>query len=489
MTTGATEVANGLISVERDGNTLTGIATGIPTNSFTIRKLASRRRDNGWIFRDNQLDEWCPVGLTEHAGTIYVIGPAAPGVLLDEALLDEKRDRVKDLVTVASALAALHRDGVSIGRMHTQSMLLLDDGGALVLPPDIGLTIRDHQNLEGQFRTMDLFSHPDKDPEDNVGFFLAAITYFVLTGRYPFEAAEAEELHGRIRNGRPIAARHRRFSLRADVSDYLSATLGGESYEPSPSVWAERLLSWSREGFSTQLTDQEHDEIALQAEAEIQKLNRLFDRKETIRRNWRKWLIVATIVFVVGMVPGTIIRNALRPRLTAGFLPDEVVTAFYTSVNTMDHMTMEDAVVDKAGRSLIREVTNMFVIDRQRMAVEMQSGMIDAQAWRDAGMPPMENSRVPYGVAYLSLEPLSAPAEEAAYRATYERWLPDPPESPDAPIPARPYIGYLVTDDLRLRQDREDWVIYEIVSLTADEIDVDALQRETVPAATDSAAN
>ena len=427
------------------------------------------------------------MGLVEHAGMIYAIGPEAPGTFVDDALRDEKRDRIKDLVTIASTFAALDRADVSIDQVNTQCMLLLDDGGGLVLPPDIALAIREHQDLAEQLRTVEPFNHPDKDPVENVGFFLAAITYFVLAGRYPFEGDAAEELHGRIRNGKPIAARYRRYTLRSDVSDFLAATLGGESYEPSPSVWAEQLLSWSKEGFDSQLTTEERDEIAIQAEAEIEKLDRSFGRKESVRKNWRKWLIVAAIVVAVGSVPGTIIHNALQPRLTAGFTPEQVVKVFYLSIGTLDHMVMEDAAVDRAGRALIREVTNMYVIDRQRMAVEMRSSLVDADTWRREGMPPLEDGRTPYGVAYLSIEPLGAPAGEAAFRATYERWLPNPPESPDAPVPARPYTGYLVTDEIRLRQDREDWVIYEMVSLSVEQLDVDALERESRLPATDSA--
>ena len=73
MATRMTEVGSGLISVERDGKTLTGITTGIPTNSFTIRKLASRRRDNGWLYRDDELAEWRPRGLIEHGGLTFVV--------------------------------------------------------------------------------------------------------------------------------------------------------------------------------------------------------------------------------------------------------------------------------------------------------------------------------------------------------------------------------------------------------------------------------
>jgi hypothetical protein len=480
-----TEVGNGLISVERDGETVTGITTGIPTNSFTIRKLASGRRDNGWITRGDELVEWHSRGLMEHSGHIYATGPEARGIFVDDALRDKTRDRVKDLVTIASALATLSGADISIGQIHTRCMLLLEDGGALVLPPDIAQAIREHQDLPGRLRTTELFNHPDQDPSNNAGFFLATITYFVLTGGYPFVADTAEELHGRIRSGKPVHARHRCLTLRTDISDTLASTLSGTAYESSPAVWAQRILRWSEEGFEAELAEAEREAARVEAEAEIQKIDRLFVRNESVRKNWRKWLIIAGIIVAVGAVPATIIRTALQPRATEGLLPDQVVTVFYSSVNSLDHMTMEDAVVDKAGRALVREVTNMFVIDRQRMGVEMRSALVDAKVWREEGMPPIEDNRTPYGTYNISLEPLDAPENEAAFRATYERWLPVSAESPDGPQPLVSYIGYLMTDELRLRMDKEDWVIYEITSLSVEELDMDLLRQESGPVLTD----
>ena len=177
------------------------------------------------------------------------------------------------------------------------------------------------------------------------------------------------------------------------------------------------------------------------------------------------------LVVVIGSIPGTIIYNRLQPRSTAGFEPEEVIRTFYTSMNTLDHMTMEDAVVDGAGRDMIREVTNLFVLDRQRMSVEMQSGFVDAQAWRDAGMPALSNNRSPYGVANLTLEALSpASPEELRFLVRYERWMPDY-DAAEQTGTLR-YLGFDVADDVFLRLDREDWVMYRIDRVEEERLDL-----------------
>ena len=465
-----TTTGPGRVSVDRDGEKYSGFTTGIPTNSFTIRKLAGRARENGWIVSSGERSPWKPLGLVEHAGSMYVFGPPADGIFLDEALRDESRDRLADLASVAAALTVLQEGEVPIQPAHTRSMVLLNHGGVLFLPPDVVQAIRDHQNITTQLHTVELFSHPDRDPESNVGFFLATLAYHVLTGRFPYEAETAEDLHARIRGARPVDPGVHRYTLDPEVRAALMGTLSNTNYEPDPGVWSDRFLSWRERSVDVDLSPEALDAVRQEAQEHIQRLDRTFRRRESVRKHWRTALIIAAIAVVVGMVPGTIIRNALRPRATAGMTAEEVVVAFYTSINALDHMTMEDAVVDGAGRAFIREVTNLYVIDRQRMSVEMRSGFVDAAQWRAAGMPALEEAVTPYGVANLELQPLAAAEGEARFRVRYERWLPNYPEE-DGQLTAQRYIGYLTTDTVSLRLDREDWVIYEMTTENTEPLD------------------
>ena len=59
--------------------------------------------------------------------------------------------------------------------------------------------------------------------------------------------------------------------------------------------------------------------------------------------------VVAAAAIAAGALAGTVLKNVLAPRVTRGYAPDKVVQTFYTSMNTLDHSTMQACVVGGAG--------------------------------------------------------------------------------------------------------------------------------------------
>jgi hypothetical protein len=473
-------VAPGLIRVEKDGQSFTGIDTRIPTNSPTLRRFAGQNRGNGWIVREGTLTRWNSIGFVEWDGTIHVYGEVFSGRFLDDVLNDENVDRLEAIARIADAYAALDRNGVEIQPIHTRSIILLDDGGAFVLPADVMQAIREHQDYAEQLRSIQRFNHPDRSPKENIGFFVAVATYYVLTGRYPYDGEDSETLHARIRLGQPVPARYVRFDLQDEVSRELDRALKLASGVPDPTRWAALLKGWVSEGVTQARSEEELAELRKEAGRETARAERAFRRKEGLRKNGRTALIVTVIAIAVLSVPATILRNALRPPLTTGMSPSEVVTAFYTSINALNHSLMEDAVTNGAGGALIREVTSLYVTERQNQAygieaavasgTEMQGSFVDAQAWRDDGMPALSGRQVPYGVANLQLEETSAPEGERRFLVSYERWLPEYPDV-GGTVEGPGYLVYLMQDDVRLRAGRKAWVIYSIDTITQNEVD------------------
>lgn len=474
-------ISDGLILVERGGDEYLGVDTGIPSNSPSLRKLAGQQRQTGWLVRGGEVERWRPLGFVERDGRVHVYGPFVRGRFLTDVLDDDSIDRLAVLETVAAALGALEREGAAAFAFHTRTIVVLEGGGVLVMPPDIMQAIREHQDYAERIARMERFNHPDRKPEDNTGFAVAAAAYYVITGSYPFDSKDEEELHARVRAASPIPASYRDVTVRDEVSSRLQTELTTPDAGTSAADWVETLREWRTAGVRTTLSDEERERREQAAAQGIERLEKRFRRSEAVRKKGRTVLIAAVIVIIVGTIPGTIIRNALAPRATAGFPPAEVVRAFYTSINSLDHMTMEDAVVDDAGKALIREVTNLFVMDRQRMGYEMESGFVDAQQWRDTGMPTLSAGKTPYGVANLQIVAMEAPEGERRYEARYERWLPDYEQ---AEVTGRAGItGRRIVDIVSLRQDREDWVIYDIDRQSEEEIDLERLREDADDAA------
>lgn len=468
-------IANGLFEVVRAGGSHLGVDTGIASNSPTLRKLAGQQRKVGWIIRGERKEPWKAAGFVEREGQVLVYGPLHHGRFLEDALEDESVDRLELLARVAGALATVVDDeDIPVFPFHTRSMIVLEDGGILILPADILQAIREHQDYAAEIRRMERFTHPDRSHEANYGFALAAAAYYVITGHFPYDAEDEEDLHARVRSATMISAKHRDVAVRDEISDALDARLKGDEEAVDLRAWTERLRAWSREGVRTTLSEEERERREQAADQTIARMEKGFQRRERVRKHGRTAVIIAVIVILVGTIPGTIIRNALQPRATAGLPPEEVVRVFYESINSLDHMTMEDAVVDDAGRGLIREVTNLYVLDRQRMSVEMQSAFVDAREWLDSGMPELSDGRTPYGVTNLLIIDEPAPEGERLYTVRYERWLPDYEQAQETGQAGA--AGLRAEDRVSLRMDGDDWVIYEIERLSEEPIDVEELR-------------
>jgi hypothetical protein len=266
--------------------------------------------------------------------------------------------------------------------------------------------------------------------------------------------------------------------IRPEVSDLLDRALRPENAEHAGAeIWAQRFREWRHQNVFHVLTDEQRDEIRARAVLREKKRSTGFRRREYWRKNWKKVVTIVLAVALVGTIPGTMIRSRLQPRATAGLPPLQVAEAFYTAINRFDHSVMEDAVVDGAGRDEIRIVTNLFVMSRMRMAVEMQTGLIDADQWRREGDGTLPEGRVPWGTAFLRIDPEETGDDRVVLTARYEMWMPAGPEAApeaetgvsDAPVA----LGLYREDRLFLRPDRADWVIYQIDRLVERVIDLD----------------
>jgi hypothetical protein len=469
------QIAEGLILLEKSGERFLGVSTGIPTNSPTLRKLAGKKRQPGLLIHSGTVTEWEAKGFVEHDGRIHVYGPVVQGRLLETELHDKESARFASLARLAEAFIVLKDREYAIPPVHTRSIVLTNDGGVLFLPPDAMQAIREHQSYRDRIETMERFNHPDRTPEENLSFFLAAATYYVITDRFPFDAADEEELHARVRAKTFLPPQTVDVTISDRANSMLERALTSAEQEILLPDWVDVLKMWEMEGVREEIDEEERQKRLDSAEQLSQRVERGFRRKEGLRKNGRTALLIAAIVLIVGSIPATIISNALQPRETAGFSPSEVVETFYGSFNTLDHMLMEDTLIADAGERYVREVTNLFVIDRQRMGVEGQSGFVDAQRWRAEGMPRLDPTRTPYGTANLTLEEVDAPAGERAFVTRYERWRPDY----DAPETAAARLEALrQVDRVSLRQDDEDWVIYEIENLESEPIDIAELRSQ-----------
>ncbi|TVR02695.1 MAG: hypothetical protein EA403_08205 [Spirochaetaceae bacterium] len=470
-----TPLTDGLVSIHRSGEAFLGIVTYIPAKPVSTAALARENPGHGWMVHGATVTPWRIAGVTQHEGRIVLYGEAVAARPLSEFLRLDWEHLLPYLARVADGFRVAEREGLEIGPVHTRSILLTDDGGLLFLPAALSAAIATQQSAGNRMEFFSVYTHPGRTDRENRSFALAVMAYRGLTGEFPFSTTDEDELRNLMRARAPMEAWLRNPEILPEVSQQIDAVLRPEHTDTiDAAVWTERFRQWRHESVFRPITDEERSEILARAAVADKRSSGVFRRREFWRKHWKRVVTIALVVALVGSVPGTIIRNRLQPRQTAGLPPTEVVRAFYGAINEFNHALMEDAVVDGAAREEIRMVTNLFVMSRMRMAVEMTSGFIDADEWRREGSPPIPEGAMPWGTALLELEPIRVEENEVVYQARFEMWMPGEPGEPGRPVEQAPSStdtavvervaaqGFRRTERLWLRPDGEDWVIFRI---------------------------
>ncbi|MBN1696844.1 MAG: hypothetical protein JW881_04965 [Spirochaetales bacterium] len=458
-----------------NGKTFLGVPTGVRGSSFMLTKLSNMKHSPGMIVRGLQIIDWKFTGFTRVGEETFLYGPEEKGILLADLLDASPKDLLPLLEKLVGAFNLLKERTLPLFRIYLHSVVFLNDGGVLFLPPDIMKEITDIRNRREKIYLKTIVTHPDLRGEQSISFCTAVLLYHSLTGLFPFHAEEEEEIHNRMRNLDVTTPKAAVPSLRDDVAAMIGLALDRKSVRP-PSLdeWMESFEKWSKEGFERQLSDEELKRVTEEVRMEKMRYTASYRRKIFWQKNFRMILGIGIVSLVAFVFLGSIVHNIFfRTRATNGMSPKEVVEAYYRSINNLDPLTLGDCVVGNAGKDNVEVVTNLYVITRQRLAYEKTSFYISADEWDKKGRPELRPYTILHGVARLEISELHG-EPDPAFLASYERWH---TESEDAGSPGSSagieYFGMKVKERLYLRLNRGDWVIFNI-----DVIEETSLERQ-----------
>jgi len=441
------------------------VSLGAATHGSALTQILALKGSPGWIAGASGVREWRYEGVIEREGTVSLIGPHVQGLSLEKALSLPAGEALPLIARLVRALLQLSESRAGWFAVQSDSVIFTGDEDVLFLPPVMDGELRDLRTFEANRETFECLNHPDLRGEALAIFTAAAALFRLLTGRFPFWGADPEELHSQVRNLEIQPPASLVPGLDGEVSDLIMAGLGRSRRGPvSLSQISEGLARWKTHELVRPLSDGQRQTALLAAESRELSAGRSFRRRRFWQRNWRVAAIAAAAVILLGILGGTILKNVLAPRVTRGFSPRKVVETFYSSMNTLDHTTMQACAVGPAGRGEIDEVTTLYVTSRVTQGYEGRSSIVSAADWDKAGRRPLVPPSSLYGVTGLSLdEEQGEPAPVFVVR--YDKWNPAPP--PDAVGgSAVDYVpqseGHTVRDRVWMKLDRGDWVISRI---------------------------
>jgi hypothetical protein len=438
-----------------------GIPTGLEAGSFALTKVTAAKADPGWVVADNQVSEWRFAGITYVKGEPWLFGPMVEGRSLAAMLEQPPEAALAALLALARALALLTERGVPPFRLQTEAVIYLEEGGLLFLPPTTMALLKDSRPLEYRLLACEAVNHPYVGGKDGLSYTVAALAYRVLTGEFPFMDETEQGLRDRIRRLRVAPPHLVKPEVRPDASDLVVKGLTKPG-SVGLTDWVAALEGWQRQSPLRPVSDDERKALLARGEEHRARAARSLRSTVFLEKNGRLILIGVAVAAVIAAVASSILRNALAPRVTRGLTAQQVVEAFYKSIGALDHATMEDCVVDGAGKAEINEAINLFVISRQTIAYEGKSYIVDAGEWDAKGRKPVASPAFVHGVTRLEVA-RERGEPEPIFVASYERYA---RAFEDQAIETAPPVnGRKVTDRLFLRQDKGDWVITRIERL------------------------
>jgi hypothetical protein len=460
-----------LLQVADEEGPSLGIGTGVPARGFAAQRVSAAARAGGTLVADGRFIPWPVSRMVDYDGTIYLVGPIHEGTTIMELLQGSPVDDPAWLVSFLAGVAAAVRlpdlvlcNGITSLVCPDGAVLFLDRELATVI--NANLPLPDRKVAHFPYRSARLVG------ADFEMYQALAIAYHALAGHTVCPADDPDrvaECHGDPRRHVPLHAHRPELNPRiCGLVEEGLASAAGRTPEH-----LERLATLLRDEplFDTQ--DPAILEARAAAATESRERAETTTRRRTFLRHHGKTIaITALIIAAVLTVPVSILRGALRPPATEGMDARTVAETYYRAWNDLDHVLLEDTLARGVGRDTLREVTNVFVIDRVQTAQSWRSMLIEADEWLEAGRP---GGRMPYGISDLEVELASLGADEAVVRAEYSIWRPSGGERPDG-TPETTAVRTDAIDRLTLTRTPRAWEITEIETTILD------VEEVTIPA-------
>ncbi|TVR69140.1 MAG: hypothetical protein EA427_08915 [Spirochaetaceae bacterium] len=443
-------ISENRIAAQDEEVKLLGIRTGMEPRGYVARQVTALARRGAVLFEEGHPSPWPIHRVTPFEGEFYLLGPWLEGETLEELLPSGGTGTGSVPVWLTAFLRATLQslDDPDLHPGNIRTCLITRNNGVLLYNLDLAREL--NRSIPAKERARVHGPYADERLEGGAGraFQAAAVLYHALCGTAP----EARNEEGTS----VVTPVHQRNPLvHQPIAEALDLILGGDSREEA------RLLSGIRKTLETNrgrwLDDVSPEAVEERREAarnrkSVQKQTR--KRRSFWRRNRARLLAGALALIVVGSIPVTILRNHLKPPLTEGLGPMELIEGYYRAWTELDHLFMEDAVARGVSRDTIREVTNIYVIDRVQAAHAMHGRLIPPEDWMEAGRP---GERVPYGVSDLEVTILLREENVVRAQARYYLWRPASDEEGLNAV-----LRVAAEDHLELHPTRYGWEIGEI---------------------------
>ncbi|MDR1047926.1 MAG: hypothetical protein LBL64_09125, partial [Treponema sp.] len=361
-----------IFTFEREGKKVLGFDTGLDAQGFAQAKLAQFITEQGFIlYPEGRKEIWKPAAVIEmdspaaagEGKRMIIRGPAFEGERLD-SILEDNRRREDALDALRFWIRARLKDeAVPIW----PAAVIMQASGAILFPPDFLCTrCLQAEGSEALFSGRDAYVNPALSGGEAAAFSAAVMLYRIFAGKLPWDLTSArpgDTLHQDMNEGVFLPARLAVPGLDEKLAALIDRALfpgkGGKRTDLGEFA---AVLEGPASSFVKALSESEFNALEEERKKLQKRKTASVQSRRFVIRNSTIIAVIAVAVLVVGLIARSIVAGQKDRPTTKDMRAVEVVSAYYNSFNTLDHMMMEACVIEKAGKEDINMVTNFFVM-------------------------------------------------------------------------------------------------------------------------------
>lgn len=443
----------------KEGKSYFSIPINNPPANISLNKFFDFRNSPGFIVNQNKIEEWHFKGLTNKNDIAYIYGPKFEGSSLEEILKFPMNKALSYLDKLVNALITIKNKSLPV---QLDNVYFLKNEAILFLPQNV-LDMVKNIDKKYDFKKYSLINNPYLNKiEEKISYNILILLYRMLTKKFPFEGNTEEEIYNKIRNFNIVPPRIQNPEINEETSDYIISLFNKDKYKSISLIeWEKYINKIKDEKITNKISKEEKNDLLNEYKKQKEILDKKYKKNIFWEKNKKRILITSLAVIFSFFILFSLLKNFFRPRVIKGFLPKQVIEAYYLSMNKLDHMTMTDCVIENAGKSDINEVMMLFILQKQSIVYEKRSNVIFADEWNAKGRPFVKPPQFVFGVINLNIIEVSSKAEEVIFVAYYDKWTQfiDEQENDEKRVK---YKGSHIQDRIFLKKFKKYWAIYKI---------------------------